>query len=238
MSKIIKRIIASVLLATLCCGVFCSCVATTSDGTVYIPDIEHTDAESAKIILAQKGIVPKFEYEYSNDHKYDTVIRTEPGIATAINKYDSVTIYICAGPLYREASNTIGWINNIDGIDDFMWASEDPDGVGTKDFKYACVKEGYFSVRISLNCNSKHDLSFYGDFGTASLTEDFSKSVPMKVIYDSKEIDNKGGLTRFELQIPLDDLGEKKPTNIYTKNDIVVNGERETFETEFTLSWD
>ena len=88
-----------------------------------------------------------------------------------------------------------------------------------------------------LCCKSEYQIEFYGDFGTASVNDSFDKTIPIKVIYNSKKVDNKGGRTDFEVKIPLSDLGVQKPTNINIKFDFLVNEERESFQAGFDLTW-
>ena len=128
-------------------------------------------------------------------------------------------------------------MENIAGINDFIWWSDADDGEGTKGFNSVRVKEGYLYISMYLRCTSRYSLEFYGDFGTASINDSFDKTVPIKVIYNSKQVDNKGGLTEFDVKIPLSDLGVQKPTNIYIEFDFLVNGERENFSAGFDLTW-
>ena len=88
-----------------------------------------------------------------------------------------------------------------------------------------------------LCCKSYSQIEFYDDFGSASITDTFDKTVPIKVIYSSKKVDNNGGKTSFKVKIPLSDLGVRKPTNLYIEFDFLVAGKRQTFKAEFDLTW-
>lgn len=232
------------LMALVCCLSLCACgltaqpQATTAPqtNTIKIPDIEKLDVDTAKTLLAGKGLIPKVEYEFNNDYDYDLVIRTEPAIGSAVEEDTPVTIFVSKGPSYFELHDTVGRIWDIKGIDGFKW-SENYDGSETKGFYTLYVEEGYLYIPIYLKCVSKYDLAFYGDFGTASINDTFDKTVPIKVIYNSKTVDNKGGKTSFTVKIPLNDLGVQKPTNINIKFDFLVNGERETFQAGFDMTW-
>lgn len=229
--KNFKRLLCLVLAVVFCFGL-CACGAN-----ITIPDVEKLDVDTAKTLLAGKGLIPKVEYEYSNDYDYDLVIRTEPAIGSKVSEDTPVTLYVCKGPSYYELSDSVGRMWNIEGIEDFIWWSEAEDGWGTKGFTDVFVQEGYLHIKMYLRCTSKYDLEFYGDFGTASINDTFDKTVPIKVIYDSKKVDNKGGQTNFEVKIPLSDLGVQKPTNINIRFDFLVNNKRETFQARFDLSW-
>ena len=204
---------------------------------IKIPDIEKLDVGTAKALLAGKGLIPKVEYEYNNDYDYDLVIRTAPAIGSEVEEDTPVTLYVCKGPSYYELSDTVGYMMNVEGIDDFIWWSDAEDGWGTKGFTNVWVEKGYLYIEMYLGCKSEYSIEFYGDFGTASINDTFDKTVPIKVIYDSKKVANDGSITYFKVKIPLSDLGVQKPTNIYVEFDFLVGGEREVFEAGFDLSW-
>ena len=182
-------------------------------------------------------MIPKVEYEYHNDYDYDLVIRTEPAIGSEVEEDTPVTLYVCKGPLYYELPDNVGWMSNINGVEDFIWDDDDPNGVGTKNFYRMRLETGYLYIPIKLNFKSQYNVEFYGDFGTASINDTFDKTIPIKVIYDSKNVDNNGGDTFFEVKIPLSDLGVQKPTNIYIEFYFLVNGKREDFTAGFDLTW-
>lgn len=229
--KNFKRLLCLVLAVVFCFGL-CACGAN-----ITIPDIEKLDVDTAKTLLAGKGLIPKVEYEYNNDYDYDLVIRTEPAIGSKVEEDTPVTLYVCKGPYYYELPDAVGRMWNVEGIDPFVWWSEAEDGWGTKGFTDVWVEEGYLHIKMYLGCKSEFSLEFYGDFGTASINDTFDKTVPIKVIYDSKKVANDGSITYFEVKIPLGDLGVQKPTNINIKFDFLVNNKRQTFKAGFDLSW-
>lgn len=203
--------------------------------TIKIPDIEKLDVDTAKTLLAGKGLIPKVEYEYHNDYDYDMVIRTNPAIGSEVEEDTPVTLYVCKGPSYYELPDAVGYMTSVENIDAFSWG--DDGKPRTKGFYTPYVKEGYLYIPMYLMCTSKYSIEFYGDFGTASINDSFDKTVPIKVIYDSKTVNNKGEKTEFEVKIPLSDLGVQKPTNIYIEFDFFVNNTREDFEAGFDLTW-
>ena len=254
MKKIAKNVIISLLLLAIACGVMCSCSNTSqyteesyqsskaassvhAKDSVKIPDIEKLDVTTAKTLLAGKGLIPKVEYEYHNDYDYDLIIRTEPAIGSEVEEDTPVTLYVCKGPSYHKIEDAVGWIQDVNNIDNFVWAKEASDGIGTKWFYNLYAKEGYLYITVGLKCTSKYSIKFYGDFGTASISDTFDKTVPIKLIYDSAVVNNSGETTEFELKIPLTDLGVQKPTNIYVDFDFLVNEKRETFKAGFNLTW-
>ena len=245
MKNTLKIITYMLLLITVCCGALCSCQEQAEPipeliseiNLIKIPDVEKLDVDTAKTLLAGKGLIPKVEYEYNNDYDYDLVIRTEPAIGSEVEEDTPVTLYVCKGPSYYELPDSVGYIQNVNGIKDFVWGPEAADGNGTKAFYNPWIENGEMFIRIQLNCVSNYKIEFYEDFGTASINDTFDKTVPIKIIYDDKTVDNKGGLTDFKVKIPLSDLGVQKPTNIYIEFDFLVNGVREDFSAGFDLTW-
>ncbi len=238
MKNVIKTIVSCLLITALCCSMLCSCGSQSAPtNTVTIPDIEKLDVETAKSLLAGKGLIPKVEYEYNNDYDQDLVIRTEPAIGNSVSADTPVTLYVCKGPVYYELPNAVASLYDIEGIEHFIWWSEAEDGIGTKGFRSVRAENGYLYIDIYLKCKSSYKLEFHGDFGTASINDTFSKTVPIEVIYDSKKINNKGKETNFTFKIPLSDLGVQKPTNLYIKTDFLVGDERQTFQADFDLTW-
>ena len=242
MKKAYYRLIC-LMMVLVCCISLCACAATPTMApateppakTVKIPDVKKLDVATAKTLLAGKGLIPKVEYEYHNDYDYDLVIRTTPAIGSSVEEDTPVTLYVCKGPSYYALPDAVGYMKNVNNIDAFSWG--DNGEKQTKIFYTPYVKEGYLYIPMELLCTSKYTIEFYGDFGTASINDSFDKTVPIKVIYDSKAVDNKGGTTSFEVKIPLSDLGVQKPTNIYVEFDFFVNNKRETFEAGFDLTW-
>lgn len=204
---------------------------------VVIPDVDGLDVDTAKTLLAGKGLVPKIEYEYVNDYEYDEVFKTNPAIGSEVYEEEIVTLYVCKGPKYYALSNALAWFSNVEGINDFVWNSEATDGEGTKGFYAPYAKEGYLYIDMYLMCKSVYSIEFYKDFGTASINDTFDKTVPITVIYDSAVVNNKGERTDFTLKIPLTDLGVQKPTNLTVEFDFLVNGVRKDFTVGFDLTW-
>ncbi len=205
--------------------------------TVTIPDIEKLDVDTAKTLLANKGLIPKVEYEFNNYYDAGLVIRTVPEIGSNVEKDTPVTIYICKGPSYYELPSSLAAIYDIDGIEEFVSWTDAEDGWGTKGHTKVWVENGYLYITMYIGCISKYDIEFYGDFGDASINDTFDKTVPIDVIYDSKKIDNTGKRTYFDFKIPLSDLGVQKPTNINIRYYLRVNGERKTGYAYFDLTW-
>lgn len=93
-----------VLLITFC---FCSCTSSNTEPTVTgvsIPGLAGTDIESAKTILAGKGLVPIVTKEESDTVEEGIVIRTEPAAGETAEVDASVTIFVSSGPSLKVPS--------------------------------------------------------------------------------------------------------------------------------------
>ncbi len=231
--------IASLILIT------CLCLATASCGRnqppistpepemqkIKIPDILGLDESTAKTLLAGKGLIPKCEYGWNSEYPEGQVAIVNPNVGSMVAEDDVVTLTISKGPAYYELKDAVGYMKNVYNVEAFSWDDN------TKGFYNVYVKEGYLCIDMYICCVSDYKISFYGNFGSASLTETFNKTVPMIVNYESKNVDNTGKATFFGIQVQLSDLGEKRPTSIYIEFDFVVGGSRERFEAGFDLSW-
>ncbi len=207
------------------------CGLTDGDKLIKRPNIIGIDETSAKNILISKGIIPKIKYGYSDEQEQNLVYDVKPRIGIGIKEDDVVIVFVSLGPEYYQLNNAVGIIEDIDGIEPFDWDK------GTKKFSTPYIKEGFLYIDISLRCTSQCNLSFYKDFGTASVKAEYEKTVPIEVLYKSEVINNNGELTEFTLKIPLNDLDEDTPTNIYTEFYFLVNEEIKAFKASFDLSW-
>lgn len=76
------------------------CRITDGYKLIKIPDIIGLDEASAKNILTNKGIIPKIEYEYSDEQPENMVFATYPKIGKGIEPDDVIKIYISLGPRF------------------------------------------------------------------------------------------------------------------------------------------
>lgn len=202
---------------------------------IIIPDISGLDEETAKNLLARKGLIPRIERAYNDFVAENRVVSTYPEIGSSVKEDDVITVTISKGPRYFEFENALATFWNIQGIDGFSWGDDGKEK--TKAFWDAWFEEGYIYFKGYLCCKSEFDLAFHGTWCTASINDSFDKTVPGELIYDSKTVDNTGKVTWFTVKIPVSDLSVKKPTNIYVKFDFDVNGTRQTFKSSYDITW-
>ena len=237
---IMKRVLAFLILViTIFVMVSCESVGSNGGKSVTIPDISGLDEQTAKTLLASKGLIPKVEYAFdtANSVEKGYVIKVKPAIGESVTEDEIVTIVVSKGFSYYTLSNAVGYMMNIKNIDAFKWDNETEDGKsGTKGFYTAYTKEGFLYIPMYLGCKSEYSIRFMS-FGTASINDTFDKTVPIEVQYENEDVPNDGTLTFFTVKIPLEDLGVQRPTNVYVKFDFWVGTTRETFESGFDLSW-
>ena len=226
MKNTMKSLLALLLL--LLCAFACSC-------RQEVPDTYDMDEATAKTLLASQGLAVKCEYEYSDYVEKGNVIHTEPSCYSRVKKGTSITIYVSKGMAKYYLKHAVARIWDVEGIDPFSWG--DNGEKQTKCFYTPYVEEEYLYIDMYLCCTSQYPLAFYKNFGEASITDTFDKTVPIEVIYKNKTVNNTGGKTEFTVKIPLNDLDVQKPTNLYIEFDFTVNQVRQTFKASFDLSW-
>lgn len=210
---------------------------TTSAQTedlLKIPDISGLKEDEGTLVLAGKGLIPKREYVYNDNVERGMIIGTEPEIGSRVSGDAAVTVLISMGPETFELNNAVGYIMNVSGVEPFSWG--DNGETQTKSFNMFVFRNELW-VTISLGMKSNKKLEFFREFGYASVNEDYSDAVISDIIYGSKEIDNSGADTAFIVKVPLSELENDRPKNIYIKLDFSVGGEPETLEAGFNLSW-
>ena len=219
--------------------------SNTETTSIKLPDVSGLDETTCKTLLVNKGLIPKIDFEYSDTVSEGLVTRTDPAAGSSVKEDDIITVYISKGKSYYKATNAVGYMKNITGVDAFVWGENGEKG--TKEFYTPYVSEGYFYMPMCFICRSDYSLSFYSDFATASINEDFVSSVPATIVgpYEyvgfetfKKEIDNTGEVeTLFCVKIPMSSLDNKNPNNIYISLDILVDGTRQTFKAGFDIAW-
>ena len=223
----------------LACFILVSCVlivpACEPKEPITIPDVSMLDEETCQMLLKEKGLIPKVIYEYDNFTEEGLVVKTSPKIGSQVYKDDAVTIVVSKGKRFFYLSKAVGYIKDIKGIEAFQWAEDEENA--TKGFYRPYVEEGYLYIEIYLKCKSKSKIEFYNNFGTASTTDTFDKTVLIDVLYDSKIVGNNGEETTFSVKIPLHNLGTQKPSNIYIEFYFTVGEEHQRFEAGFDLLW-
>ena len=76
---------------------------------IIIPDISGLDEETAKNLLARKGLIPRIERAYNDFVAENRVVSTYPEIGSSVKEDDVITVTMSKGPRYFEFENAVAW---------------------------------------------------------------------------------------------------------------------------------
>ena len=86
----------------------------TTSYTINVPDLTGTDAESAKTLLVNCGLVPVIADEFCDFITQGLVTRSEPSAFTEVPRGTRVTVYVSRGQSSMRASNfQYTWQNKV-----------------------------------------------------------------------------------------------------------------------------
>ncbi len=215
MKRIISLVLAGIMLVTLCA---CS-------GLIKIPDILNTEEDVALNVLSSNGLIPTTRYEVSDEVEEGRVIRTEPQIGTSVEKNSKVVVYVSVGPASIISSNAIvNWRNMTEGED--LW-----------EFYRPYIEQDVLYIDCSVTFASDFEWLDKNDTGTlmgiAALNDSFEKTVPVSAKYNSKQC-KANEKQEFMLEIPLNGLGDLRPTNVYLK---LYTRDSVTINVNFDIAW-
>ncbi len=212
--------ILPVAAALLMCLALSACAKKTA-----VPDVSNVLTEDAKTALSDAGLIPAVEYVYSDTYAEGTVIETDPQSGEKVNLQTKVTLFVSKGPEFIDAKNSsVEWF--VSGPDEDEWNLFKP-----------IIHEN--TLYIECQPRFAAAMSWKGDsagFGVASIDETFSPSVPLTIEYEQRENAANEEQTIW-LLIPLDGLGDDRPSNVYTKLYAIVNGEEKEIRVNFTIAW-
>ena len=201
------------------------------DSGITIPNVVNVDLDTAKTLLAGKGLIPKAEYEFDDITEYGLVTRTVPEIGSTVEEDSVITIYISKGPSFISAKNsTIEWyhISAADGEDEWHFESPYIEN-GVMYIKCSDIKFGV-AMQWADDNNDGHG------FGNASINDTFNKTVPVTVRYSKKSFARKE-TQEITIEIPMADLDIQKPTDMYLKLATNVNGKFTNISVNFSMTW-
>lgn len=200
-----------------------------SIGEIQIPDIINTDEDTAKNILSSNGLIPTIEYEYDEETEKGKVFKVVPEVSEKVKKNSKVSIYISKGPKRIESKSSYGeWTFIGSNKDD--WQFSNPyinDGVLYID----C-----YNVVFGTSMMWKDRYQEGKGYGEASVNDTFDKVVPIKIDYEKQQW-NSFESQRFVLEVPLNDLGVDKPTDLYFRLAAEKNGVHKNILVNFSISW-
>ena len=179
------------------------------DNRIKVPDIVDTDEKTAKNVLSTNGLIPSVKYDYDDDIKKGNVFKTEPEVGSKIEKNSKVTVYISKGKSYIKSKDSrIEWYNLSSKNDDW-------------EFYSPYIKKNTLYIKchnVKFGCNMKWKDKYKDGYiiGDASINDSFDKTVPVQAKY-KKQSWKANEKQKFTLEIPLKDLKESRPTDMYLR---------------------
>lgn len=207
------------------------CGLTEGEALVTIPDIRGMREADANMYLLNRGLIPKFIYEYNDYMENGKILKTSPAVGEGIEKDNPITVVVSKGPKKYSLQKANGYMCDIPGIDSFSWENR------TKGFYVPYVEDENLHIDMYIVCYSENEISFGGNCGIASLTEDFEYTIPADILYQTEKVSSVGGQTNFSVKIPLSAFSDTNPSHLYCKIDFMVGGIRQQFVCGFDLLW-
>jgi len=205
--------------------------STTNSNLVVIPDIVDIDETTAKSVLAALGLVPLIIEEYNYVTIQGSIIRTEPIVGSEVKLGDKIKLYKSKGPNVIHSKNATWrawWISGSDGDDYLLYAP--------------FIEENTLMIDMEVTFNSTYSMEWQDEYnsgvgyGNVSLIDTVDKTIPFTIKYEKRKI-VKGEKQNIRLEIPLNNLNIERPTDIYTKWALDINGEFEYLSVDFTITW-
>lgn len=219
-TKIIVSVI--IVIAVLAIGIII--ISFNSKG---IPNVVGVQEAVAIQTLTNKGYIPAVEYESSTEQEKGYVIGTNPGHGSNLNKGGQITVYVSTGSIAdndSEATNVvIRWYPIYQSTDD-DWNVYTP-----------YIKNNYIYIKTEMKLNSSMSVALRG-FGTASINDTFSKTVPIEYEYEKSDV-TMGEYQDVTIRIPVSDLEVQKPTTLYCRLATYVGGRQKDIQLEFDITW-
>lgn len=190
---------------------------------VKVPYLIGITEENAILTIQGNNLIPNIEYEYNDSYEEGKVVNTYPYGGDKIDKGSTITVIISKGTstVYSENS-TIRWYNISNGEDN--WKFTNP-----------YITEDYLYIECQPTFATTFNWKGEG-FGNASITDTFTKTVPVEIIYENKEV-KANEEQKIKLKISTKDLDVNKPTTLYTRLAIEKNNKYQEIDVNFSISW-
>ncbi len=190
---------------------------------VEVPNLSNISEENGVTTLISNDLIPNIIYEYNDSIEEGRIISTNPKSDSKVKKNSTVDIIVSKGPqMINAVDSTIQW-NNISVAQD------------TWQFSHPYILDEYLYIR----CQPVFGTSFRwkdGGFGVASITDTFSKKVPVTIITENEDV--VANETQYiTLKVSTKDLDVKKPTTLHMELIGVKDNHDINIEISFTISW-
>lgn len=218
-------IIISIIVGIILIGIITFFIISSK--YVEVPNLTNTDSLTATEILRNDNLIPRLEYEYSDEIEEGNVIYLSK--KDKVKKNSSIIVVVSKGPktIYSKNS-TINWWSVGNGSD--SWSFNNPR-----------IDEEYLYIDCEATFATSFTFKGEGDnnngFGNASINDTFSKTVPVTIILDNRKV-TANSKKEITLKISIKDLDVQKPTTLYTRLvGIYPNGNEFNINVNFSISW-
>ena len=196
---------------------------------VTIPDIAGIELSDAKNVLSSMGFIPAVSEEYNETVGKGLVINTKPAIGSEVSPNSKVTVRMSKGPKkVTSKSSYMHWTYVGRGKDEWVFYSP---YIENKILYINC-----HSVLFGTAFDWKDRYSEGHGGGFASVNDTFAKVVPCEVKYSTQHVD-AGKSTGFVISVPLTEITQDRPTDMYFRFGIIVNGVERELLCDVSMTW-
>ena len=198
-------------------------------GRVAVPDLIGKGEEEAVQMVKDAQLVPIVEHEYRDDDEKGKVFKTRPRMDVRLKKNSEVVMYISDGPKKIVSKNAYCKWTSF-GTSKDKWGFTLP--YIDKGILYIYCNDVVLTDNIKWQKSDEESVSM----AEVSLTENFESPVRAKVKYE-KEYVAANEKQQIIFAVPVEDLNERKPSNLSFKVDWEKNGVPEKFKIDFEITW-
>ncbi len=183
---------------------------------IEIPDVTGADIDTAKTVITDNRLIPIVSEEYSNSIDEGTVIRTYPVKGEEVEQNTQVKIYVSKGPsMIISKESVFSWFH-VQGSNSDKW-----------NFYAPKIDKGILVLELLPEINSNYSI-IWKDYGEISLKETLEDSVPIEFT----DLEYK-----FVIKVPIDDLGNDRPTKLYLQLHYTWNDNNAVLNLELNINW-
>lgn len=208
-----------------------------------VPNILGTDIDSAKQVLTALGLIPIVIEEYS-EYSEGKVFSTIPKADTVIEKGSPVTVKLSKGYDYIGCDSFTG---RLSCTDDYRYGSWN---TGNAEINGGVLRLTLYIIDfeelIKATGELKSKSEFLNNSVTASTDKDMNQSVPVNFKYEKRETSRVSEFSGFNtlkskvditVEIPLEQLNTKMPSNIYLRVPFTYANEDHSFLFSLSFLW-
>lgn len=200
---------------------------------IKVPNLKNTEQDIAEENLLYNGLIPLYEYKYSDDVLEGYVIETEPKQNEMVEKNERITVYVSKGPKIISLDTwAMNWGNSSSWSDYYEIA-------------HARIEEGKLYITLA-NCGIDHEPTSVEGIA-ASLDSEFINIAPIEIknmTYQYDQLDSNYYKRRnysYDIVVSLEKFKVSRVNELYVKvkyiNDDFGIETTSTVTLKFMFSW-